>query len=313
MTDHFRHPHHYRTDSKILRNYYRRRIRKLLIYICLVLFVFCLFELASCVCLPLWNAESTYKKEYERFKIASEMAASYIPDAFETINHVEYKKYPIVVFGENKRSAIINDICNETAVIQNASADLFMLSDQAKVGIMDENEENAVISEDEIKPGISEDAAVGSEDEPEETTGHLDEESLPEPKDYDEETIIAVLDSIEEITGYETATEGNDPNGRLNTEDGYKAAVFFTTSLFDPEEVEGKTILDKGTEAGGSIELYETDALALDRVRYLASFDETVYANANHIAFGTLVIRVSNRIDEESRNTLSKKLVECFR
>ncbi len=109
------------------------------------------------------------------------------------------------------------------------------------------------------------------------------------------------------------ATEDNDPNGRLHREDGYKSAVFFTTTYFDPSDIRGKTIADKGTEAGGVIETYATQEQALDRAYYLSYYDETVWANGTHAVIGSIVIRLSDRLRYWQQRELEAGIIKALK
>jgi len=76
--------------------------------------------------------------------------------------------------------------------------------------------------------------------------------------------VIERIEDISTITGTAAVTEGNDPNGNLNTEGGYIAAVFFSDSQVNQAAVTrhgtfASPILNAGTDGGGSIEVYATE------------------------------------------------------
>lgn len=119
-----------------------------------------------------------------------------------------------------------------------------------------------------------------------------------------EEFIIAGLREIPNIVDIAAATEYNDPNGQLNKEGGYISHVFFSVDVIDQDQIYGVTLIDKGTDAGGSIEVYKTKRDAEKRDRYLASFDGTVLTSGSHKVVGTCVVRTSHELAASLQNIL---------
>ena len=109
-----------------------------------------------------------------------------------------------------------------------------------------------------------------------------------------EEFVISRIQPLEGITGVAAATEENDINGQFNKAGGYTAQVFFSYSLVDQSTTYGNTLLEKGTDAGGSIEVYKTVEDAEKRDTYLSAFDGSVLASGSHKVVGTLVVRTSH-------------------
>ena len=75
---------------------------------------------------------------------------------------------------------------------------------------------------------------------------------------------------------------------------GYTAQVFFSSDLVNQSEVYGTTIIEKGTAAGGSIEVYSNVEDANSRNEYLAAFDGGFFASGSHTVIGTVVVRTMN-------------------
>ncbi len=130
-----------------------------------------------------------------------------------------------------------------------------------------------------------------------------------------ESFIIERLTGLPNITGMEAVTEDNDPNGNLNKQGGYTATVYFSSDLVDQSEVYGETIVDKGTEAGGAIEVYATVEDADKRNEYLATFDGAGMLNSgSHSVVGTVVIRTSDKLtatqQKEMEQNIYNSLVE---
>ena len=60
--------------------------------------------------------------------------------------------------------------------------------------------------------------------------------------------VIDRIKDIEGITGMQAVTEEHDPNGNLNKQGGYTAAVYFSSEHINQSDVYGNDIVDKGTE-----------------------------------------------------------------
>ena len=98
------------------------------------------------------------------------------------------------------------------------------------------------------------------------------------------------VDTIQEV---QHATEEHDPNGLLNKQGGYTASIYFSDSQVT-EPVYGTDIVDKGTEAGGCIEVYKTKDEAEKRNTYISAFDGGQLNPGSHYVYGTIVIRTFN-------------------
>lgn len=124
-----------------------------------------------------------------------------------------------------------------------------------------------------------------------------------------EEFIVERLTGLPNITGMEAVTEDNDPNGNLNKQGGYTATVYFASDLVDQSEVYGKTIVDKGTEAGGAVEVYPTVEDAERRNEYLAAFDGAGALNSgSHSVVGTVVIRTSDKLTASQQKEMEQNI-----
>lgn len=131
-------------------------------------------------------------------------------------------------------------------------------------------------------------------------------QQVTDPK---EAFIVERLTGLPNITGMEAVTEDNDPNGNLNKQGGYTATVYFASDLVDQSEVFGETIVDKGTEAGGAIEVYATVADANKRNEYLASFDGAGMLNSgSHSVVGTVVIRTSDKLTATQQKEMEQNI-----
>lgn len=107
--------------------------------------------------------------------------------------------------------------------------------------------------------------------------------------------------AIEKIIDTQSVTEQKNPDGLLNKEGGYLACIYFTTAAAVPEKVPGDSIVEKGTDAGGAIEIYDNLADAEARVEYLSGFDGTALYSGSYAIVGTMVIRTSYKLTNEQQ------------
>ena len=121
--------------------------------------------------------------------------------------------------------------------------------------------------------------------------------------------VIQCLQQVETVVDISAVTEDNDPNGQLNKAGGYTAQVYFSSDLVDQNEVFGATLIDKGTDAGGSIEVYANADDAVARSEYLAAFDGSVLASGSHSVIGTVLIRTSNLLTASQQKTMEANIV----
>ncbi len=125
--------------------------------------------------------------------------------------------------------------------------------------------------------------------------------------------IIECLESIPNINGVAAVTEDNDPNGDLNTQGGYYAAVFFSSDLITAEGISGDDLINKGTDAGGCIEAFKTVEDAQNRNDYLAEYDDSwLLKPGSHTVIGTLVVRTSKDLSEDNQRQLESNIISVL-
>ena len=120
------------------------------------------------------------------------------------------------------------------------------------------------------------------------------------------------LKNISSIKEIEAVTENNDPNKMLGKEGGYTSCIYFTISDIDSNSVEGDTVVAKGTDSGGAIEVFSSVEDAEARCEYLAGFDNTLLYSGSYAIVGTMVIRTSYRLDGESQLNLTNEITQEF-
>ena len=122
-----------------------------------------------------------------------------------------------------------------------------------------------------------------------------------------EDYVTKKLASIEHVIGIEAATEENDPNGHLHKSGGYTSQVYFESDLVT-KSVYGNSIIEKGTDCGGSIEVYESVADAEKRNSYLSGFDGTAFDSGSHEVIGTVIIRTSSLLTATNQRELTEAI-----
>lgn len=127
-----------------------------------------------------------------------------------------------------------------------------------------------------------------------------------------EEYVIQCLEKVEHVVDISAVTEDNDPNGQLGKAGGYTATVYFSSDWVNQSDVYGDTIIDKGTDAGGTVEVYANVEDAETRNEYLASFDGGVFSSGSHTVVGTCVIRTSNELVASKQTELETNIIEAL-
>lgn len=118
------------------------------------------------------------------------------------------------------------------------------------------------------------------------------------------------LKEIDTITGVQSVTESNDPNGKLNKQGGYTASVYFSDNQVTAS-VEGADLVGKGNDAGGNVEVYKTKEDAEKRNTYLSAFDGNGLLNpGSHYVHGTMVVRTSQHLTASQQNELTNKIYQ---
>jgi len=120
------------------------------------------------------------------------------------------------------------------------------------------------------------------------------------------------LANVDDITGRQQVTESMNPDGLLGKEGGYSSCVYFAVLGVNQNEVPGNSIVEKGTDAGGAIEVYPSLADAEQRVEYLSGFDGTVLYSGSYAIVGTMVIRTSYKLTDEQQFELTNKITSVL-
>ena len=124
-----------------------------------------------------------------------------------------------------------------------------------------------------------------------------------------EKYVIKCLKKIDNVSGIGAVTEKHDPNGNLNKPKGYTAAVYFASKYLNSKKIDGKTIIDKGTDCGGCIEVYACSEDAVSRDEYRAVYDGTILSSGSHSVIGTVVVRTSDELPASKQKKLEKMII----
>lgn len=126
------------------------------------------------------------------------------------------------------------------------------------------------------------------------------------------EWISERLKSVNGITGTQAVTKNLDPDGLLGKEGGFVACIYFSSAAIDQATVPGDSIVAKGTDCGGAIEVYTTLAEAEARCEYLSGFDGTVLYSGSYAIIGTMVVRTSYKLTNEQQFDLTDKITNAL-
>lgn len=141
----------------------------------------------------------------------------------------------------------------------------------------------------------------------------LEEEAAALVTNPSAEYVMAALHQLESVIGIE-----QDPNpgeGEKEESKGEEciARIYFTSSLVEQSSFEEDSILEKGTRAGGSIDVYANVEDAIARDEYLHGFDDNWLLNSGgHAVAGTIVIRTSAKLDEDEQIALTDSIVAAL-
>lgn len=127
-----------------------------------------------------------------------------------------------------------------------------------------------------------------------------------------EKWVIDRLKFIDDIIDMQAVTASHDPNQLLNVDGGYTSCVYFSVYGINQSSIRGTSIIDKGTDAGGAVEVYKTVTDAQNRCDYLSQFDDTLLYSGSYAILGTNVIRTSYLLTNEQQVELTDKITIAF-
>ncbi len=82
--------------------------------------------------------------------------------------------------------------------------------------------------------------------------------------------------------------------------------------MIDQDSIDGTTVIDKGTDCGGSIEVYTSVEDAEKRKEYLAGFDGSLFASGSHAVAGTCLVRTSNELTASQQKKMEADIIKVL-
>ena len=132
-----------------------------------------------------------------------------------------------------------------------------------------------------------------------------------------EEFVMQRILTVDDVADARAVTEDQDPNGNLHKAGGCTSTIYFESKTVNQSDVYvsgeyADVLIDKGTDAGGAIEVYENVEDAEKRRDYLATYDGTIYANGTHTVIGTVLVRTSNKLTATQQKELEQKVIDAL-
>ena len=126
------------------------------------------------------------------------------------------------------------------------------------------------------------------------------------------EWVAERLSAVSSITGTQAVTEELDPDDLLGKEGSFSDCIYFTITSIDSDTVPGNNIVEKGTDAGGAVEVYATLEEAEARCEYLSGFDGTILYSGSYAIVGTMVVRTSYKLTNEQQLALTRNITRAL-
>lgn len=124
--------------------------------------------------------------------------------------------------------------------------------------------------------------------------------------------VASRLSNVVGITETQAVTDELDPDDLLGKEGGYSGCIYFTFEAINPDEVPGNSVVEKGTDAGGAVEIYPSLADAKARCEYLEGFNGTVLYSGSYAIIGTMVVRTSYKLSNEQQFDLTNAITAAL-
>lgn len=127
-----------------------------------------------------------------------------------------------------------------------------------------------------------------------------------------DERVIVCLSQVEGILQCVAVTEETDSNNNLNKAGSYIGRIIFAYEPVTRSAISDSALLNKGTDAGGSIEVFRNQADAVKRDSYLAVFDGTILDSGSHVVVGTVVVRTSSKLTASQQQELQTAITQAL-
>ena len=132
-----------------------------------------------------------------------------------------------------------------------------------------------------------------------------------------EEFVMQRILTVDDVADARAVTEDQDLNGNLHKAGGCTSTIYFESKTGNQSDVYvsgeyADVLIDKGTDAGGAIEVYKNVEDAEKRRDYLATYDGTIFANGTHTVIGTVLVRASNELTATQQKELEQKVIDAL-
>lgn len=132
-----------------------------------------------------------------------------------------------------------------------------------------------------------------------------------------EEFVMQRILTVDDVADARAVTEDQDLNGNLHKAGGCISTIYFESKTVNQSDVYvsgeyADVLIDKGTDAGGAIEVYKNVEDAEKRRDYLATYDGTIFANGTHTVIGTVLVRASNELTATQQKELEQKVIDAL-
>ena len=128
----------------------------------------------------------------------------------------------------------------------------------------------------------------------------------------EKEFVIERLKSVPEITNIAPSTIGNDPNNGMSADNGYTVQIFFATNNLDTADLKGDALINEGTKAGGSIEVYRNCFDAEQRMEYFHHTEKLDEPKIIAELLGSTIIRASGKLSDDKAESLRSSIQEAL-
>ena len=120
---------------------------------------------------------------------------------------------------------------------------------------------------------------------------------------------ISNLDGVYDVCIY---TEENDTNGLLHKKGGYTEALSFSIKGLEEYCEDCVDSCDRGTDGGGTIEIFENKDDATKRNEYLSVFDGSVISSGLHTQVDNVIIRISSKLTASEQHEWEEKILNII-
>lgn len=132
-----------------------------------------------------------------------------------------------------------------------------------------------------------------------------------------EDFVLQRVLTIDDVADARAVTEDQDPNGKLHKAGGYTATIYIESKKVNQSGIYSSgeyadALIDKGTDAGGAVEVYANEEDAKKRNDYLATYDGGIFSSGSHKVVGTLVIRTSDELNASQQQEFEQKIIEAL-